>query len=108
MKILFRRLHSELPATMYAIVQCILQIVELRATSHKGNHLFLFHNFRQWSQPSCQFVHDFVSDFKTHNDLPLARIKRIMKADHDVHMIRAEVAFPCRASKYHKQLDNNP
>jgi histone H3/H4 len=28
--------------------------------------------------------------FKNHNDLPLARIKRIMKADDDVRMIRAE------------------
>ena len=26
-------------------------------------------------------------DFKTHNDLPLARIKRIMKSDQDVRMI---------------------
>lgn len=25
--------------------------------------------------------------FKTHNDLPLARIKRIMKSDEDVRMI---------------------
>jgi|EP00945_MAST-04E_sp_MAST-4E-sp1_P001912 nuclear transcription factor Y, gamma len=30
------------------------------------------------------------SDFKNHNDLPLARIKRIMKSDEDVRMIRAE------------------
>ncbi|KAI2498436.1 Histone-like transcription factor (CBF/NF-Y) and archaeal histone [Fragilaria crotonensis] len=29
-------------------------------------------------------------DFKTHNDLPLARIKRIMKSDEDVRMISAE------------------
>eukprot|EP01029_Cantina_marsupialis_P029827 TRINITY_DN782312_c0_g1_i1.p1 TRINITY_DN782312_c0_g1~~TRINITY_DN782312_c0_g1_i1.p1 ORF type:complete len:126 (+),score=30.69 TRINITY_DN782312_c0_g1_i1:122-499(+) len=29
-------------------------------------------------------------DFKTVSDLPLARIKRIMKADEDVRMIRAE------------------
>ena len=28
--------------------------------------------------------------FKTHNDLPLARIKRIMKSDEDVRMISAE------------------
>ncbi|CAE7853779.1 NFYC3 [Symbiodinium sp. KB8] len=28
--------------------------------------------------------------YKTHNDLPLARIKRIMKADEDVRMISAE------------------
>jgi len=30
------------------------------------------------------------SDYKTHNDLPLARIKRIMKSDEDVRMISAE------------------
>ncbi|CAM9772267.1 unnamed protein product [Ectocarpus sp. 12 AP-2014] len=29
-------------------------------------------------------------DFKNHNDLPLARIKRIMKCDEDVRMISAE------------------
>ena len=29
-------------------------------------------------------------DFKNHNDLPLARIKRIMKSDEDVRMISAE------------------
>lgn len=29
-------------------------------------------------------------DFKHHNDLPLARIKRIMKSDEDVRMISAE------------------
>lgn len=31
-----------------------------------------------------------ATDFKNHNDLPLARIKRIMKSDEDVRMIRAE------------------
>ncbi len=30
------------------------------------------------------------ADFKSHNDLPLARIKRIMKSDEDVRMISAE------------------
>lgn len=30
-------------------------------------------------------------DFKKHSDLPLARIKRIMKGDEDVKMISAEV-----------------
>merc|ERR1719310_2161362 len=29
-------------------------------------------------------------DFKNHNDLPLARIKKIMKSDEDVRMISAE------------------
>jgi histone H3/H4 len=31
-----------------------------------------------------------ITDFKNHNDLPLARIKRIMKSDEDVRMISAE------------------
>jgi hypothetical protein len=29
-------------------------------------------------------------EYKTHNDLPLARIKRIMKSDEEVRMISAE------------------
>lgn len=33
---------------------------------------------------------DCAADFKNHNDLPLARIKRIMKSDEDVRMISAE------------------
>lgn len=32
--------------------------------------------------------------FKTHNDLPLARIKRIMKSDEDVRMISVSVPWP--------------
>jgi histone H3/H4 len=39
----------------------------------------------QQMPPSAQ-----EQDFKTHNDLPLARIKRIMKSDEDVRMISAE------------------
>ncbi len=31
-----------------------------------------------------------ATEYKTHNDLPLARIKRVMKADEDVRMISAE------------------
>jgi len=34
--------------------------------------------------------HQSEQDFKNHNDLPLARIKRIMKSDEDVRMISAE------------------
>ena len=37
-----------------------------------------------------QCTDETKQDFKTHNDLPLARIKRIMKSDEDVRMIRAE------------------
>ena len=32
----------------------------------------------------------FHTEYKTHNDLPLARIKRVMKANEDVRMISAE------------------
>ena len=45
-----------------------------------------------WDQQMKDVVHLCAtnSDFKNHNDLPLARIKRIMKSDEDVRMIRAE------------------
>ena len=33
---------------------------------------------------------DDKKDFKKHNDLPIERIKRIMKSDQDVRMISAE------------------
>jgi histone H3/H4 len=46
-----------------------------------------------WKE-QLQVVQDYTQqteqDFKTHNDLPLARIKRIMKSDEDVRMISAE------------------
>lgn len=46
-----------------------------------------------WKE-QLQSVHELKeqteNDFKTHNDLPLARIKRIMKSDEDVRMISAE------------------
>jgi len=37
-----------------------------------------------------RFIYVTMLDFKNHNDLPLARIKRIMKSDEDVRMISAE------------------
>ena len=45
-----------------------------------------------WVQQKKEIVHqcESQSDFKVHNDFPLARIKRIMKSDEDVRMIRAE------------------
>lgn len=46
-----------------------------------------------WKE-QLKVVHEYTQqteqDFKTHNDLPLARIKRIMKSDEDVRMISAE------------------
>lgn len=48
---------------------------------------------RFWKE-QLQIINDLSQqteqDFKTHNDLPLARIKRIMKSDEDVRMISAE------------------
>jgi histone H3/H4 len=48
----------------------------------------------QFWKEQLQSVHELKEqteqDFKTHNDLPLARIKRIMKSDEDVRMISAE------------------
>lgn len=46
-----------------------------------------------WSaslQQVRQLRNQTEQDFKNHNDLPLARIKRIMKSDEDVRMISAE------------------
>jgi nuclear transcription factor Y gamma len=46
-----------------------------------------------WAKAHSQILnlHDQTEqDFKNHNDLPLARIKRIMKSDEDVRMISAE------------------
>lgn len=46
-----------------------------------------------WTQSHAQIegLQDQTEhDFKNHNDLPLARIKRIMKSDEDVRMIAAE------------------
>jgi len=46
-----------------------------------------------WSQQQAEMEKLPIGseqDFKTHNDLPLARIKRIMKSDEDVRMISAE------------------
>jgi len=51
-------------------------------------------NLDKFWKEQLQSVQDFKEqteqDFKTHNDLPLARIKRIMKSDEDVRMISAE------------------
>jgi len=51
-------------------------------------------NLDKFWKEQLQSVQDFKDqteqDFKTHNDLPLARIKRIMKSDEDVRMISAE------------------
>lgn len=49
--------------------------------------------FRFWETQNQEMDHLNIGteqDFKNHNDLPLARIKRIMKSDEDVRMISAE------------------
>lgn len=46
-----------------------------------------------WAEQNSDIEHLTIEKeqaFKTHNDLPLARIKRIMKSDEDVRMISAE------------------
>ncbi len=48
---------------------------------------------RYWAQQSIEVEALDIKteqEFKNHNDLPLARIKRIMKSDEDVRMISAE------------------
>lgn len=48
---------------------------------------------RFWAQQGDEMDNLYIGteqDFKSHNDLPLARIKRIMKSDEDVRMISAE------------------
>ena len=51
-------------------------------------------SLNQFWQESLQDIQNLQDqteqDFKNHNDLPLARIKRIMKSDEDVRMISAE------------------
>jgi histone H3/H4 len=47
-----------------------------------------FWDVQQSEMESLQIATE--QDFKNHNDLPLARIKRIMKSDEDVRMISAE------------------
>lgn len=42
------------------------------------------------TQEMTELAIDSEQEFKNHNDLPLARIKRIMKSDEDVRMISAE------------------
>lgn len=60
---------------------------EMITTVVQGHKLILFsshsHSFSRPPRPN--------KDFKNYIDLPLARIKRIMKSDEDVHMISAEV-----------------
>jgi len=53
-----------------------------------GNSLTMF--WRDALQQSHNLQQQTEHDFKNHNDLPLARIKRIMKSDEDVRMISAE------------------
>ena len=53
----------------------------------------LTQNLRQfWTSQKKEITRQTETepDFKIHNDFPLARIKRIMKSDEDVRMIRAE------------------
>ena len=65
--------------------------VEIDPAQHEAHLQTLLADF--WSKQDTE-MEDLVigteQDFKNHNDLPLARIKRIMKSDEDVRMISAE------------------
>ena len=52
--------------------------------------------------PEFSVVVSDKKDFKKHNDLPIARIKRIMKSDQDVRMIAAET--PVRLARAREMI----
>jgi nuclear transcription factor Y, gamma len=73
------------------------QMMDLSATHDSNSPVFqqqlqgaLQEFWTQASQQIQNLQNQTEQDFKTHNDLPLARIKRIMKSDEDVRMISAE------------------
>ena len=62
-------------------------------TDEQHDHRMVASLERFWEEQTMEMnVLDIGTeqDFKNHNDLPLARIKRIMKSDEDVRMISAE------------------
>ncbi|RLN91026.1 hypothetical protein BBJ28_00024630 [Nothophytophthora sp. Chile5] len=61
------------------------QVVELTEAEQKQHQLQMEQQLKSFWAKQLLEVH-----FKNHNDLPLARIKRIMKSDEDVRMISAE------------------
>jgi nuclear transcription factor Y gamma len=67
------------PAPSSSSPQFLAQLTTSLSSFWKGQ-LKIVQNYKQHTE----------QDFKNHNDLPLARIKRIMKSDEDVRMISAE------------------
>lgn len=61
---------------------------EIFLVSFEMYPVFLRRLFGTWQMHQLEIGTE--QDFKNHNDLPLARIKRIMKSDEDVRMISAE------------------
>ncbi|KAL0585352.1 hypothetical protein ABG067_004884 [Albugo candida] len=68
--------------------------LEARRKRNWNHHIQLEQQLKTfWTKQLAQMEQLEVGseqDFKNHNDLPLARIKRIMKSDEDVRMISAE------------------
>mmetsp|Transcript_10757 Transcript_10757/g.23658 ORF Transcript_10757/g.23658 Transcript_10757/m.23658 type:complete len:136 (+) Transcript_10757:21-428(+) len=64
---------------------------EITEAMHRENLQKALHQFWMEQITEMQALEiGTEQDFKNHNDLPLARIKRIMKSDEDVRMISAE------------------
>ncbi|KAG7387596.1 hypothetical protein PHYPSEUDO_013990 [Phytophthora pseudosyringae] len=70
------------------------QVVELTEAEQAQHQLQMEQQLKSfWAKQLLEMEQLEVGseqDFKNHNDLPLARIKRIMKSDEDVRMISAE------------------
>ena len=63
-------------------------LTEEQHTQRLEEHLQRFWDLQKQEMDTLPIAAE--QDFKNHNDLPLARIKRIMKSDEDVRMISAE------------------
>ena len=65
--------------------------IDLGESAHVAQMQDMLHGFWQSQMKEMDVLEiGTEQDFKNHNDLPLARIKRIMKSDEDVRMISAE------------------
>lgn len=87
--------HQPAPASA-TVVSSLEESVETAPSATSPQFLAKLHaTLNSFWTEQFQLVQQLPSssteqDFKTHNDLPLARIKRIMKSDEDVRMISAE------------------
>jgi nuclear transcription factor Y gamma len=90
-------LSSNIPPTPMDVTSTSTSIVPQAPAPSSSSPQFLAQlnaSLNKFWKDQLQVVHEYSQqteqDFKTHNDLPLARIKRIMKSDEDVRMISAE------------------